>query len=140
MQYDVDSLETSVCVECWLKVKSFHDFYLMVENVHNKFIPRIKEETIVDPHDETGEVEMITLDEVKVAFENEYHTINDDFNLDEIKQELHDDATNVWSEEELEIESHPNKKIGITSLPLTDESVQKMGQTKIPHRYIEQIM
>ncbi|XP_055297861.1 zinc finger protein 62-like [Sitodiplosis mosellana] len=53
--HDVESATTFVCSDCWLKVKSFHEFYLMVEALHNKCASEIGEEPQMNACDEEEE-------------------------------------------------------------------------------------
>lgn len=116
---DVHSTKTYVCFDCWEKVKSFHEFYLMVEALHNKCPSEIGEEEKSDSFDERNEEhleeEVIELNEVEQPAEKmigleidvlNHKIITDgDMNSDERKEESHYVYTTSYQESELETES-----------------------------------
>lgn len=98
-------------------MKSFHEFYRMVEALHNKFPSEIGEEEKSDMFDKKNEEhfedEVVELDEVDqpaakvIGLEIDVlnHRIITDTNSDERKKEPHYDDTTSYQESELETES-----------------------------------
>lgn len=142
------SAASFVCSLCWLKVKSFHEFYLMVEAIHNRCASEIGEEPQSDVYIEKEQLsEAIEVDSVQPT-ENvklnidilDYGTNSEhDVYLDERTEEPHNGETSSYQDTKHEIELHLNDE---TDLELDKETELKLNTEDIPateHRRLQTI-
>lgn len=139
LQHDVDPEEKRVCFDCWMKVKSFHEFYLMVEAFHTKCVSEVKVEAELVAFEEKGDENIIVVDgliqstDAMVALDidafKSQTVIDDKIDLTEGKIKAHGKVTKSRPkrERENELYSKPDSKIQNK----TDSKLQKNQKHKV---------
>lgn len=147
-----DSATSFVCFRCWLKVKSFHEFYLMVEAIHNRCASEIgedpqlnacndKESKYLDEImiEEVGSVQSTENAELEFDILDYGTNIEHDAHLDEPTELVHNGESSSYQETKHEPELNFNFH---TDLVLDTETELKISTEHIPatkHRSLQTI-